>query len=389
MIISGGVNIYPQEAENLLITHPKVLDCAVFGVPDDEMGEQVKAVVQPLDWDDGRTRARTRAPGVLPRRPGPLQVPAFDRLRASSFPVTRRASSTSASSRIATGVTGRAGSCDGAARRSGPRWPTTAWPRSPWLGPRPATASTCSWLKSSTRSPRRGRSTGGCGPCSPGRGRRTSASAATSSRFAGARDDLPAHLTDVTTYLHAAISRLIRLDAPGGRRRAGQRGRGRASAWPSPADLVLAGASSRFVLAYTAIGLTPGRFRHLGAPPRSSGCAEPSTSRSPTVGSAREEAVAEGIATRVVADDELADEALALARTLGGGTHRAPSAPPSACCATPSAPTSRPSWLSRPQSLAAAAGIGRRRARASPRSSPSGRPSSRRRSGGRTGRWAR
>jgi acyl-CoA synthetase (AMP-forming)/AMP-acid ligase II len=50
MIISGGVNIYPQEAENLLITHPKVLDCAVFGVPDEEMGEQVKAVVQPVDW---------------------------------------------------------------------------------------------------------------------------------------------------------------------------------------------------------------------------------------------------------------------------------------------------------------------------------------------------
>ncbi len=50
MIISGGVNIYPQEAENLLVTHPKVLDCAVFGVPDDEMGEQVKAVVQPMDW---------------------------------------------------------------------------------------------------------------------------------------------------------------------------------------------------------------------------------------------------------------------------------------------------------------------------------------------------
>ncbi|HET9732879.1 MAG TPA: AMP-binding protein [Acidimicrobiales bacterium] len=49
MIISGGVNIYPQEAENLLVTHPKVLDCAVFGVPDPEMGEAVKAVVQPVD----------------------------------------------------------------------------------------------------------------------------------------------------------------------------------------------------------------------------------------------------------------------------------------------------------------------------------------------------
>ncbi len=49
MIISGGVNVYPQEAENLLVTHPKVLDVAVLGVPNDEMGEEVKAVVQPVD----------------------------------------------------------------------------------------------------------------------------------------------------------------------------------------------------------------------------------------------------------------------------------------------------------------------------------------------------
>ena len=46
MIISGGVNIYPQECENLLITHPKVADSAVFGAPNEEMGEEVKAVVQ-------------------------------------------------------------------------------------------------------------------------------------------------------------------------------------------------------------------------------------------------------------------------------------------------------------------------------------------------------
>ncbi|NCX01882.1 MAG: acyl-CoA synthetase [Betaproteobacteria bacterium] len=46
MIISGGVNIYPQEAENILILHPEVLDVAVFGVPDEEFGEAVKAVVQ-------------------------------------------------------------------------------------------------------------------------------------------------------------------------------------------------------------------------------------------------------------------------------------------------------------------------------------------------------
>ncbi|MCE7795404.1 acyl-CoA synthetase [Sphingobium sufflavum] len=47
MIISGGVNIYPQEIENLLVTHPKVADVAVVGEPDDEMGERVVAVVQP------------------------------------------------------------------------------------------------------------------------------------------------------------------------------------------------------------------------------------------------------------------------------------------------------------------------------------------------------
>ncbi|MGU3587420.1 acyl-CoA synthetase [Rhodococcus sp. C26F] len=47
MIISGGVNIYPQEIENALIEHPKVLDAGVIGVPDAEMGEIVTAVVQP------------------------------------------------------------------------------------------------------------------------------------------------------------------------------------------------------------------------------------------------------------------------------------------------------------------------------------------------------
>jgi acyl-CoA synthetase (AMP-forming)/AMP-acid ligase II len=52
MIVSGGVNIYPQEAENLLITHPKVMDAAVFGIPDAEMGERVHGVVQPVDMDD-------------------------------------------------------------------------------------------------------------------------------------------------------------------------------------------------------------------------------------------------------------------------------------------------------------------------------------------------
>ena len=52
MIISGGVNIYPQETENLLSTHPAVADVAVIGVPDAEMGEAVKAVVQPAEGQE-------------------------------------------------------------------------------------------------------------------------------------------------------------------------------------------------------------------------------------------------------------------------------------------------------------------------------------------------
>ncbi|MFI7113299.1 acyl-CoA synthetase [Nonomuraea sp. NPDC050227] len=53
MIISGGTNIYPAEIENELMVHPKVADVAVFGIPDDDWGEQIKAVVEP-------------APGVAP-----------------------------------------------------------------------------------------------------------------------------------------------------------------------------------------------------------------------------------------------------------------------------------------------------------------------------------
>jgi acyl-CoA synthetase (AMP-forming)/AMP-acid ligase II len=49
MIISGGVNIYPQETENLLSGHPAVLDVAVIGVPNEDLGEEVKAVVQLAD----------------------------------------------------------------------------------------------------------------------------------------------------------------------------------------------------------------------------------------------------------------------------------------------------------------------------------------------------
>jgi fatty-acyl-CoA synthase len=52
LIISGGVNIYPREAEDVLIGHPKIYDVAVFGVPNPDFGEEVKAVVQPLSMQD-------------------------------------------------------------------------------------------------------------------------------------------------------------------------------------------------------------------------------------------------------------------------------------------------------------------------------------------------
>ncbi|MCO8126429.1 acyl-CoA synthetase [Acidimicrobiia bacterium EGI L10123] len=54
MIITGGVNVYPQEVENLLVLHDEVVDAAVFGIPDPDFGEQVKAVVQPAP--DGEDR---------------------------------------------------------------------------------------------------------------------------------------------------------------------------------------------------------------------------------------------------------------------------------------------------------------------------------------------
>ena len=77
MIISGGVNIYPQEIENHLVTHPKVQDVAVIGGPHPEMGEEVIAVIQPVDMaeaDDALREeltayAREKLSGVkIPRR---------------------------------------------------------------------------------------------------------------------------------------------------------------------------------------------------------------------------------------------------------------------------------------------------------------------------------
>jgi long-chain acyl-CoA synthetase len=76
MIISGGVNIYPQETEDVLALHPKVFDVAVIGVPDTEMGEAVKAVVVP-------------APGVEPGPALEAEILAFVRERLSRFKCPR------------------------------------------------------------------------------------------------------------------------------------------------------------------------------------------------------------------------------------------------------------------------------------------------------------
>ena len=81
MIISGGVNIYPAEIEQVLIDHPAVADVAVFGIPDDEWGEQVKAAVELQDGYEPSRGARGRAPAVRPRAPGRLQGAAVGRLR--------------------------------------------------------------------------------------------------------------------------------------------------------------------------------------------------------------------------------------------------------------------------------------------------------------------
>ena len=87
MIISGGVNIYPQETENVLSAHPAVQDVAVIGVPNDDLGEEVKAVVQLADPAAASPAPRPGADRLLPGQARPLQVPADRRLRARAAPV--------------------------------------------------------------------------------------------------------------------------------------------------------------------------------------------------------------------------------------------------------------------------------------------------------------
>jgi long-chain acyl-CoA synthetase len=75
MIISGGVNIYPQETEDVLITHPDVADVAVFGVPNEEMGEEVKAVVQAHDPSKANAELATELMLFCRRHLSPIKCP--------------------------------------------------------------------------------------------------------------------------------------------------------------------------------------------------------------------------------------------------------------------------------------------------------------------------
>jgi acyl-CoA synthetase (AMP-forming)/AMP-acid ligase II len=97
-IISGGVNIYPQEVENLLINHDKVADVAVFGVPNEEFGEEVQAVVQPQNWADATDEVAFELMEWLRERVSHLKVPKAPSISASSCRAWTTASSTSVTS---------------------------------------------------------------------------------------------------------------------------------------------------------------------------------------------------------------------------------------------------------------------------------------------------
>ncbi|MEP3225438.1 MAG: acyl-CoA synthetase [Parasphingorhabdus sp.] len=75
MIISGGVNIYPQEIENLLITHPKITDAAVIGAPDEDMGEKVVAVVQPSNMNNATAEFAQELEAFLRQSLSGVKVP--------------------------------------------------------------------------------------------------------------------------------------------------------------------------------------------------------------------------------------------------------------------------------------------------------------------------
>ena len=75
MIISGGANIYPAEIESVLITHPLVRDCCVFGIPDEQWGEQIKAVVELLDSSTDKEQAAQEINDFLAQDIAKMKLP--------------------------------------------------------------------------------------------------------------------------------------------------------------------------------------------------------------------------------------------------------------------------------------------------------------------------
>ena len=101
MIISGGVNIYPQEAENVLSMHPKVFDVAVFGVPNEDFGEEVKAVVQPVDLADAGPELERELIAYCRSQLADVKCPRIDRLpRRAPPPPDRQALQAPAQGRV-------------------------------------------------------------------------------------------------------------------------------------------------------------------------------------------------------------------------------------------------------------------------------------------------
>ena len=90
MIISGGANIYPAEIESVLIMHPKVADVAVFGIPHDDWGEEVKAVVEPVDGVDGGPELEAEILEWSRDKLAKFKTPKHDRLHRRDAPRPQR-----------------------------------------------------------------------------------------------------------------------------------------------------------------------------------------------------------------------------------------------------------------------------------------------------------
>ena len=90
MIIAGGVNIYPAEIEGEILAHPGVGDVAVFGIPDDDMGEQIKAVVEPAAGYEAGDELAASIMEHLAGRLAKFKWPQLDRLHRRAAPRAHR-----------------------------------------------------------------------------------------------------------------------------------------------------------------------------------------------------------------------------------------------------------------------------------------------------------